>query len=466
MKRNFLKSSLLIALSTVFALSVAGCGATPVASTAPTTAAATAATTAKAAEATTAEATTAAAADEKYAETVTLSLLMDNQSGQDGINALTAAIKEKYNIETVIELRPGGAEGDNLMKTRLATGEMTDIALYNSGSLLSALNPAENFIDITNEPFMANVVDSYKKAVTVDGKVYGVAYDYFMGGGWFYNKKVYAELGLSVPKTWSELMSNCDKVKAADKTAVIGSYQDSWTAQLLILADYYNLQAEVPNFADDYTNNKAKFASTPAALKGFEKLAEVNTKGYLNEDFLSTTYDIALEMLATGAGAHYPMLTFAIPQIATNFPDSINDIGFFAQPGDTAEKSGLTVWAPGAAYLNKKGSNVEAELKWASFACSVDGANAYASGVKPTGPSPIVGATMPDDVFPAVKDMLPYFENGNNAPALEFLSPIKGPNLPQICVEAGAGIKTPAECAANYDKDVEKQAKQLGIAGW
>lgn len=467
MKKPLIKSGLLLAFTAMFTLSVAGCG-TQATTTATTAAAATTAATTAAKTETTAAATTAAssAADEKYAETVTLTLLMDNQSSQDGLKALTAAIKEKYNIETSIELRPGGSEGDNLVKTRLATGEMTDIALYNSGSLLSALNPAENFVDLTNEPFMANVVDSYKKAVTVDGKVYGVPYDYFMGGGWLYNKKVYEELGLSVPKTWADLMANCEKIKAAGKTAVIGSYQDSWTAQLLILADYYNLQAEVPTFDVDYTNNKAKFASTPAALKGFEKLAEVHEKGFLNEDFLSTTYDIALEMLSSGTGAHYPMLTFALPQIASTYPDAANDIGFFAQPGETADKSGLTVWAPGAAYINKKGSNLEAALKWANFAGSIEGANAYATGVKPTGPSPIVGATMPDDVLPAVKDMLPYFENGNNAPALEFLSPIKGPNLPQICVEAGAGIKTPAECATNYDKDVEKQAKQLGIAGW
>ena len=78
----------------------------------------------------------------------------------------------------------------------------------------------------------------------------------------------------------------------------------------------------------------------------------------------------------------------------------------------------------------------------------------------------IKGATLPGDMLPGVKDMLPYFDAGTTAPALEFLSPIKGPNLPQICVEAGIGIKTPKECAANYDKDVEKQAKQLGIAGW
>ncbi len=55
---------------------------------------------------------------------------------------------------------------------------------------------------------------------------------------------------------------------------------------------------------------------------------------------------------------------------------------------------------------------------------------------------------LPNDVIPAVKDMLPYFDSGRTAPALEFLSPIKGPNLPQICVEVGSGLASPEQGAA------------------
>jgi raffinose/stachyose/melibiose transport system substrate-binding protein len=33
-------------------------------------------------------------------------------------------------------------------------------------------------------------------------------------------------------------------------------------------------------------------------------------------------------------------------------------------------------------------------------------------------------------------------------------------------VEVGSGIRPAAEAAALYDKDVEKQAKQLGLPNW
>ena len=76
------------------------------------------------------------------------------------------------------------------------------------------------------------------------------------------------------------------------------------------------------------------------------------------------------------------------------------------------------------------------------------------------------GCTLPADVPGAIKDMQPYFDAGNNSPALEFLSPIKGPSLEQITVEVGSGIRKAAAGAALYDQDVKKQAQQLGLPGW
>ncbi|MDF2614218.1 MAG: extracellular solute-binding protein family 1 [Clostridia bacterium] len=402
----------------------------------------------------------------KPAEKATVTLLMDKDFPKEGVDAVIAQMEKDLNIVTELEIIPGGAEGENIRKTRLATGDMTDICFFNTGSLLPTLNPEQNFLDITDEAYMANVDEGFKVTAGVNGKVYGIPASSSMVGGWLYNKKIYEELGLSVPKTWAELMENCEKIKAAGKTAVIGSYKDDWTSQLILLADYYNVQAENPNFAADYTANKAKFATTPVALRGFEKLQEVSKRGFLNKDALATTYDIALKMLAEGSGAHYPMLTFALPTIEASFPDKIQDIGVFAQPGDNPDKNGLTVWMPNAFYINKNSEKLDVVKKWAEYYLSEKGIAAYASAVKPVGPFVIKGAKLPEDSYAGVKDMLPYFDAGKTAPALEFVSAVKGPNLPQITIECGSDLRPAEECAAIYDKDVEKQAKQLGLAGW
>jgi raffinose/stachyose/melibiose transport system substrate-binding protein len=409
---------------------------------------------------------TASVGAQAAGQKVNLSFLVDNQSALNGIKAVIAAAEKKLNITLTIDLRPGGAEGDNVVKTRLATGDMDDLSYYNSGSLFQALNPPQNFVDLTDEPYMATVLDSFKSTVSVDGRVYGVPADTAMGGGWLYNKKVYAQLGLKVPTTWAQLLANCEKIKAAGKTAVIGSYKDDWTSQLIVLADYFNVQAKMPRFAADYTAHKATFAGTPIALRSFEKLQEINKKGYMNKDLLATTFEQALKMLADGSGAHYPMLTFALANIRTLAPDKANDIGFFGQPGDTPGSNGVTVWMPAGIYVYKNGKNVDAAKKWVAYFVSKEGVALQMEGQKPGGPFAIRGVTLPNDVLPAVKDMLPYFDSGRTAPALEFLSPIKGPNLPQICVEVGSGITAPLDAAKDYDKDVEKQAKQLGLAGW
>jgi raffinose/stachyose/melibiose transport system substrate-binding protein len=399
-------------------------------------------------------------------ETETITFLIDNQTQLDGIEAIIAEFEKKNNIKVEIETRPGGSEGDNIIKTRLATGDMTDLVWNNSGSQLQALNPEQNFVDLSKEAFMENIMDGYKDAVSANGKVFGIPGTPTNAGGWLYNKKVYQELGLSVPKTWEELMANNEKIKEAGKTAVIGTFKDTWTSQVIVLADNYNVLADNPTFADDFTANKAKISSTPAALRSFEKLEEVFKNDLMNKDFLATGYDAGLKMLADGTGAHYPMITFALANLATNFPDKMEDIGFFPQPHDSADKNGLTVWMPAGIFINKNSEHIDAAKKFLEYYVSQEGTDLYTSKIKPTGPVAIEGITLSDDVYAAVKDMLPYFESGDTAPALEFLSPVKGPALEQITTQVGSGISTAKEGAELYDKDVEKQAKQLGLEGW
>jgi raffinose/stachyose/melibiose transport system substrate-binding protein len=400
------------------------------------------------------------------AKEVTLSLLIDNQVEQDGIRAVAAKIEKKYHIKTEIETRPSGVEGHQVMKTRLATGDMADLVIYNSGSLLQALNPEEYFVDLTNERYMEKISAPFKKSVTINGKVFGLPMGSAIAGGWLYNKKVYHELGLSVPKTWAELIANSEKIKAAGKTAVIATYKDDWTSQLIVVADNHNVISEDPTFAIDFSANKAKFSTTPAALRSFEKLSEVYKKGFLNKDFQSATYKDGIKMLIEGTGVQYPMLSGILNTIAANYPGNINDIGFFPQPGDNPNKIGLTIFMPAAIYVNRNTQHLEAAKKWLAYFVSTEGVKSLLNERIPVGPHSIKGKNVPNDAIPAVKDMLPYFNYGKTTPALENLSPLKGPNLPEITKRVGSGSISAKAGAQLYDQDVEKQAKQLGLNGW
>ena len=342
------------------------------------------------------------------AQEVTLTVLIgDGELSVSNIEALTEAYSARNpDVSFDIELRPGGVEGDNVVKTRLATGDMADVFIYNSGSLLQALNPSQTLVDLSDQPFMDNVVESFVPTVSQGEATYGVPFDTGMGGGILYNKAVYGTLGLEVPLTWEDFVANNAAIAEAGIIPVVGSFADSWTAQLFVLADYYNVAQAVPGFADMYTANEVDLASNEAALAGFNHLQQGSELGWWQETAATTTYSNALELLATGQAAHYPMLTLALPEIAANFPDSVDDIGFFAQPGSTADANGVTFWMPAAAYIPStiEDDKLEAALGFLGFVASVEGAQVLTESSPPNGPYLIKDASLPEDVLPAVSD--------------------------------------------------------------
>lgn len=400
---------------------------------------------------------------------VTLSFLVDNsEQTLKPANALASAFKAKNpDITVKVETRPQGGDGDNVVKTRLATGEMSDVFQYNSGSLFQALSPVKNLVPLKDEPWVESLDKSFIPSVSAGDNVYGAPWGASIGGGILYNKKVYEKLGVHVPKTWDEFMANNAKAKAAGVAPVIQTYQDTWTSQLLVLANHHNVATADAGWADKYTKNQAKFAQEPA-LEGFKHLEEVHKANYMNKDFASAKFEQGLGDLAEGKGAHYPILTFAVGAIAGANPKEIGDIGFFALPGKDAADNGLTLWLPAGAYIPKttKGAKLDAAKKFLAFVTSPEGCDVQSKAYTPAGPYLAKGCELPDDVPAAIKDIQPYVDDGNVTPALEFQSPVKGPALEQITVEVGSGLRSAPSGAALYDKDVKKQAQQLGLEGW
>ncbi|MEV0646285.1 ABC transporter substrate-binding protein [Phytomonospora sp. NPDC050363] len=400
----------------------------------------------------------------------TLSFLVDNEASTvKTAEALAAAFSAaNSDVKIDIETRPQGGEGDNIVKTRLATGDMTDIFQYNSGSLFQALNPQQNLLPLDDQSYVDALDPAFKVTVTTEGKLYGVPSGGAMGGGMLYNKRVYAELGLTVPTTWADFMANNAAIAKAGPAPVVQTYQDTWTSQVTVLADFHNVLTAQPDFAERFTANQAKFATTPAALRSFQKLQELHDAGYVNEGFASLKLEQGLKLLAEGEGVHFPMLTFTVATLAAAHPDKVADIGFFALPGDDAAGNGLTVWEPGAMYIptTTTDARLEAAKRFLTFVASKEGCDVMAGASTPSGPFVVAGCTLPDTVPQAIKDMQPYFDGKKTSPALEFLSPVKGPALEQITVEVGSGIRPAIEGAELYDQDVEKQAQQLGLPGW
>lgn len=401
------------------------------------------------------------AADGEYKE-ATITLLLDKDSTWTGLEAVCELAKEKLGITVEIETRVGGADGDNIMKTRLASGDMTDICAYNSGCKFSILNPAEYFLDMSDQPFVEKVDQSFLDAVTVDGVVYGAPAGLSSGvGAVLYNKDLYAKYNLEVPHTWADFLKNCDVLKDAGEVAVIGSFAESWTTQVIYLGDHYNVQAENPDFASQFEAGEAKYATDPAALKSWQKAADLAP--YYNEDYTATTFNDACDMLATGAGAHWIILTSALPNIYNNYGEDINKIGLFGVPGDDANNHGITTWPAGGLYVSKTSEHIDDALRFLNFFVSDEAVATFLAAQKPDGPVIIKGVEMPDDCYEAVKDAQEYIDAGKACTALEYQTAVKGASCEQITQEVGTGQITAEEAAQAYDEDCLKQAVQLGL---
>jgi raffinose/stachyose/melibiose transport system substrate-binding protein len=391
----------------------------------------------------------------------------DVASAKALVKAFTAA---NPNITVKEETRPGGSEGDNLVKTRLATGDMSDVFVYNNGSLLQAIKPAQNLTPLDDQPWASQLDPTFAESSKSEGKLYGGPIGTAFGGGVLYNIPLYKKLGLEIPKTWDEFMANNKKVKDDGTAAPVEqTYGETWTSQLFVLGDFHNVAAADPSFAEKYTANQAKYATTPAALAGFEHIQQVRDAGYFNKDFASAKLNDGIKAIATGTAAHYPQLGGSANNIENVAPGKTKDVGFFALPGNDAATNGMTVW-PGtsALYIPKsvEGAKLDAAKKFVAFAATQQGCDAYAEGAPPQGPFLSKECKLPADVSQVAKDTVAYFESGKASPALEFLSPVKGPALEQICIQVGTGQVDAKKGAELYDADVKKQAQQLGLPGW
>lgn len=393
---------------------------------------------------------------------VTITLLVGNDVSNNYLQNDIDLAKEKLGLTVELDPSMTASNRDNIIRTRLASGDLSDMVGYSTGALFMNLNPEQYFLDLSNENFVNRFDDLFTPSVTVNNKVFGIPYRPTRGCGILYNRKIYKELGLSIPRTWTEFLHNCKVIQDSNQLAIIGTYADVWPAQIPFLGDNYNLLKKEPDFSERLVSGEVKYAETPAAVASFQKLIDIIP--YLNKDYLETTYSDGCELIATGKGAHWFMLSQAIPNIATLYPDNLEDIGIFGIPGDDPNDQGLTISLPNAIYANKFTKHPEAVKAFLDLMCSKEGLDAYYKDAIPSGPLCIKGYTLPESTCTAVRiDMQKYFDEGKTMVMMQFLTPIKGVNCPSICQECGSGQTSAKEAAHEYDVDCRKQAIQMGL---
>ena len=218
---------------------------------------------------------------------------------------------------------------------------MEDVFTYNSGSLLPGDQPRSRTSSTwSDEEWVGTSIEPITRWSHTDNGIYGAPIGTSQAGGIVYNKPVYEELGLEVPTTWDEFMANNEAIKAAAAshrssrpTATRGRASCSCWATSPTCSRAGPGLGERVHRQRAQVRRRARAGRLPQPAGGLEA-------GYFNEDFASALFDDGARMVATGEGAHYPILSGVVSTITQNYPDDLDDVGFFALPRRTPKTPG------------------------------------------------------------------------------------------------------------------------------
>ncbi|HJA67088.1 MAG TPA: ABC transporter substrate-binding protein [Candidatus Mediterraneibacter cottocaccae] len=408
--------------------------------------------------------------EESY-EGVTLHVAHNlTDSNADSFLAQFAAFEEKYGCKVEVEMLSSDAdEMESVLQVRAATGNLPDMWVNSVGAKLDAMSPQENCYDLSEEDWIKERVNAdYLEIVTDDetGAIYGVPSMPSNVAGVFYNKAAYEDLGLEIPETWDEFMDNCRIIREqSEMDPVMSQYSNASGAQILFLSQYYYVQLEDPDFAQEYTERKIELHESPAYMRGLEKMYDIWEAGYQNDNPLEISWEDAAKALAEKSAVHIFCRTNIMSTVETVAPDKMEEIGFFPLPDENAEDLGVATWMPAAWCINKNSENIDLAVKLAEFLTTEEAVDAYCTKTVPAGAFMLNGIEMPDNVSTAVKDAQSWAEKAST-PVMEYYCDIKGSNLATILTMVGTGEYTPEEGISEIEADNAIDAQQKGLEGW
>lgn len=188
----------------------------------------------------------------------TLQILVSSSSGSDKAFAeVNEAFMKKY-PDVKVEFSAVPNENFNSTRSSRLTAGNVDVTLAQprdvpafakdvSASDDNVAADAGLFVDLTDEAFMKNFTPTVLDATTYNGKQYTVPTGLSYYSGVYYNKKMFADLGLEVPTTWTQFTAVATALQGAGITPLGIGGKDSWPAGLAMLAA---VQGLYPTAAD------------------------------------------------------------------------------------------------------------------------------------------------------------------------------------------------------------------------
>jgi len=279
-----------------------------------------------------------------------------------------------------------------------------------------------------------------------EGRYYGGPYDMGAVGMW-YNKDIFKEAGVDVPKTWDELLNIVPKIKAAGYVPIALGGGDKWPAHFWWV--YLAMRLGGKDAFDKAYNGTGSFADAPFVKAG-ETLLQLVKLDPFQTGYLGATYDdeaalmgnkkAAMELMGQWA----PGVQVANSVNGTGLGDSL---GWFSFPAVAGGAGKLTdVMGGGGGYVLGKNAPDEA-VDFLSFVLTKEN-NMVLSKVE--GSIPVVaGAEAALEGNANAVKMVQAIASADYYQLYydQFLPPAVGEAVKDAVAGLFAGMSTPKECA-------------------
>jgi len=338
---------------------------------------------------------------------------------------------------------------DSLLNTKLASGDAPDIFQVYSGKKMERLVKGGHLMDLSDQPWVERLVSGAKERSSHDGKVYALPTSQFVIGV-IYNKKIFADLGLSVPEHWEAFLETAQKIKDAGITPLGLGLKDLFTGQFIPYAmapsAVYRVQ---PDFDRLMEEGKATFSDSPWKQM-MEDYIDLEKRGFFNTGVLGTSNDQIQQLMASGEVAMMVTLSPMLAAIRALNPD--NEYGMFPLPYvQEGEKPWVSANVATVAGISSKTKYPEEAKKFLEFLAQPENMKILMEN------NLSVYTDIASEADPAVAEIEPYLVNGTY-PFLDSVWPTTVQPVLFTGVQGLFGGRSIDEMLAEMDK-----AYQMGL---
>ncbi|WP_054026750.1 extracellular solute-binding protein [Bacillus sp. FJAT-28004] len=283
---------------------------------------------------------------ESAAEKVKLSL-WHNFTGDDLRAQTMRSIIEQFqtdhpNITLDIQAIPPDGYKTRL-KTVAAADEMPDVFILSNGSMTQEfsagklIQPVNELIDSHKEwkeGFMPNSFDAF----TVDGNIYSAPMGLSPTSILYYNKTILEENGLTVPKTWDELLNAVSVLKGKNITPIALGNKAAWLAQSSIFSSLADRVTGTEWFLKAASQDGAAFTD-PEFVQALTYMQQLGAAGAFQDGFNAIDNTQMEQMFAQGKAAMMIDGGWALSNLASNASeDALKAMGATVLPSISGGK--------------------------------------------------------------------------------------------------------------------------------